>query len=41
MKSDGHCRNIMKPGFTEIGIGYFYDSGSDYKHWWSQEFGAR
>ena len=41
MKSDGHCANIMNSQYNEIGIGYHYDSGSSYKHWWSQEFGKR
>ena len=41
MESDGHCKNIMNPEFNELGVGYFYDSGSKYRHWWSQEFGKR
>ena len=41
MESDGHCRNIMNPAFTEIGVGYYYDSGSRYRHWWTQNFGTR
>lgn len=34
MKSDGHCSNIMEPGFTEIGVGV-------YQNYWTQKFGAR
>jgi len=35
MGSDGHCRNIMNPDFTEIGVGYH---GANY---WTQTFGSR
>ena len=41
MESDGHCRNIMNPAFTEIGVGYYYDSDSRYRHWWTQNFDTR
>ncbi len=27
MSSDGHCANIMNPGFNRVGIGYFLGSG--------------
>jgi uncharacterized protein YkwD len=33
MASDGHCANIMNPGFTEIGVGHYVGSK------WTQEFG--
>ena len=32
MNSDGHCSNIMDPGYTEIGVGY-YDG-----NYWTQVF---
>lgn len=35
MDSDGHCANIMRPSFTETGVG-FYDG-----NFWTQTFGAR
>lgn len=38
MDSDGHCGNIMKPDFTEIGVGYF--PGGGYGHYWTQTFGT-
>ncbi len=38
MASDGHCSNIMKPDFTEIGVGYF--AGAGYGHYWTQAFGS-
>jgi uncharacterized protein YkwD len=34
MQSDGHCANIMRPGFTEIGVGYATGN------MWTQVFGA-
>ena len=33
LDSDGHCSNIMNPGFTEIGVG-FHD------YYWTQNFGT-
>lgn len=35
MSSDGHCANIMKPDFTEIGVGYYEGN------YWTQVFGSR
>jgi len=39
MDSDGHCANIMNPGFKEIGVGY--STGGQYGHLWTQVFGAK
>ena len=33
MNSDGHCSNIMEPGFREIGVGF-------YELYWTQKFGG-
>ena len=33
-KSEGHCKNLMNPGFKEIGI-------AEYKNYWVQDFGGR
>lgn len=41
MNSPGHCNNIMNPSFKDIGIGYAYNSGSTYKNYWTQDFGAK
>jgi uncharacterized protein YkwD len=41
MTSPGHCRNIMLPNSTEIGIGYAFSSRSDYRTYWTQDFGRR
>lgn len=40
MDSTGHRANILNPGFTEIGIGYAYNSASFYDHYWTTDFGA-
>lgn len=39
LKSPGHCANIMNPGFKELGVGYY--AGGSYRHYWTQDFGAR
>ena len=38
LNSDGHCRNLMDPNFTEVGTGYYYGPSSDYYHVWVQNF---
>jgi uncharacterized protein YkwD len=40
MKSDGHCANIMNKSYTQLGVGYWYNATSTYKHYWTQNFGA-
>jgi uncharacterized protein YkwD len=40
MDSPGHCRNIMDPDYTVIGLGYAYGGTSDYGHYWTQCFGG-
>ena len=40
MKSPGHCRNIMNPGYTVLGVGYFKGVGSPMTHYWTQNFGG-
>jgi len=44
LDSDGHCRNIMDPGFTEIGVGYVVSKpgtglGGRATPYWTQNFG--
>lgn len=34
LKSEGHCRNIMNPGFKEVGV-------SQMDNYWVQDFGGR
>lgn len=40
MDSDGHCSNIMNPSFTEIGVGYARAEGTEFVHYWTQNFGS-
>lgn len=44
LDSDGHCRNIMDPGFTELGVGYVVSKagtglGGRATPYWTQNFG--
>lgn len=39
MASPGHKANIVKPEYTQIGIGYVYSPGSAYRHYWVACFG--
>lgn len=40
MGSTGHCQNIMRAGFEDIGVGYAFVGGSTYGHYWTQSFGG-
>lgn len=37
LKSTGHCKNIMKRSYTELGIGFA--AGGYYGSYWTQDFG--
>lgn len=39
MSSTGHRANILRQSYTELGVGLYYDSDSDYKYYWVQLFG--
>lgn len=41
MQSSGHKANILNSEFCEIGIGYGYNESSNYKHYWTVNFGCR
>ena len=41
MQSAGHKANILNSEFCEIGIGYGYNENSNYKHYWTANFGCR
>jgi uncharacterized protein YkwD len=34
LKSEGHCKNLMNPGFKEVGV-------AENHHYWVQDFGGR
>lgn len=40
MSSAGHCTNIMQAHFVDTGVGYAFLSGSPYRSYWTQDFGA-
>lgn len=40
LASDGHCRNIMDPNYTEVGMSRYIKSGTNYVNYWVQEFGS-
>jgi uncharacterized protein YkwD len=40
MKSPGHCRNILNPLFTELGVSFVFEGRSPYKTYWVQAFGT-
>ncbi|MFO0548524.1 MAG: CAP domain-containing protein [Polyangiaceae bacterium] len=39
MKSPGHCLNIMDGRYKTLGVGYSFDSNTQYGHYWTQDFG--
>ena len=41
LDSPGHRANILSPDSWEIGVGYYFSSGSTYGHYWVQDFGRR
>jgi len=41
MKSPGHCENIMKSTYTEVGIAIIIKSDSTYQIYWGQNFGSK
>lgn len=38
MDSESHRENILNPKFTELGVVYYYQANSKYKHYWVQHF---
>jgi uncharacterized protein YkwD len=38
--SEGHCANLMDPGFTEMGAAVAVNSRSEMGRYWAQEFGT-
>lgn len=38
LKSEGHCRNLMNPKFTHVGMGMGYNPDSQWKVYWVQNF---
>ncbi|PKF79926.1 CAP domain-containing protein [Vibrio sp. vnigr-6D03] len=40
MSSKGHCENIMRAGFKEVGAAVVENSDAEYRYYWTQVFGA-
>jgi uncharacterized protein YkwD len=40
VKSPGHCANLMSAAYTEVGMAKATNSSSDYRIYWTQNFGA-
>jgi hypothetical protein len=40
MNSPDHRANILRPEFTELGVGYALNSNAQFKHYWTQVFGT-
>lgn len=38
MDSPGHRKNMLSKNFSELGVVYFYQPNSKYKHYWVQHF---
>lgn len=41
LASDGHCVNIMREEFTEVGMTRIDNDSSTYKSYWTQDFGKQ
>jgi len=41
MKSPGHCANIMKADYTEVGVAIVERSNTTYGIYWAQSFGSQ
>jgi len=41
MASPGHCENIMKSTYTEVGVAIVIKTDSDYQIYWGQNFGSK
>ncbi|RUM70400.1 MAG: hypothetical protein DSZ07_02535 [Sulfurovum sp.] len=41
MASPGHCENIMKSTYTEVGVAIIIKTDSDYQIYWGQNFGSK
>jgi len=40
VESPGHCVNLMNPRYRYLGVGYVYQEGDQYGHYWVQNFGG-
>ena len=40
LESPGHCKNLMNPVYTEVGMALVHDDNSYFKYYWTQNLGA-
>lgn len=40
INSPTHNANLLNPGWTVLGVGYWNEAGSPYRHYWTQDFGT-
>jgi len=41
LESPGHCANLMNPKLKEVGVAKYVEPNSQYKVYWTSDFGAR
>jgi uncharacterized protein YkwD len=41
MNSSGHRANILSSLYCDLGVGYAFNTNSDYKYYWTQDFGRK
>lgn len=41
MNSSGHRANILSTAFCDLGVGYAFNPSSQYRHYWTQNFGRQ
>ncbi len=41
LESPGHCANLMNPKLKEVGVAKYVEPNSQYKIYWTSDFGAR
>lgn len=41
LNSEGHCRNIMEPAYTEVAVACVSPAGTTYGSYWTMELGRR
>jgi uncharacterized protein YkwD len=40
VESPGHCLNMMDPRYRFLGVGYYFQPGDRFGHYWTQDFGG-
>ena len=40
MGSETHCKNVMKPVYEDLGVGYAYGANTTYREYSAQAFGT-